>query len=218
MHEKLRKSVEELFQNAPKTNRANELKEELLANLTDKYDDLVSSGKNEEDAFKIAISSIGDVDELIEELKNNDVFNYKNIEKQRKKSAILLSVSVGLYIMSVVVLILLSEVFMVNENVAASIMLTIIAVATGIIIYSHVSRPRYVKSDDTIVEEFKEWKSLNNTQNEIIKSIKSIMWLFIVAVYFVLSFVFGAWAYSWIIFIIGAAVEKIIVLSFKLKE
>jgi hypothetical protein len=41
MHEKLRKSVEELFENAPKTHRATELKEELLANLTDKYDDLV---------------------------------------------------------------------------------------------------------------------------------------------------------------------------------
>ncbi|AND84926.1 hypothetical protein GTH52_04255 [Clostridium tyrobutyricum] len=218
MYEKLRKSVEELFENAPKTNRANELKEELLANLIDKYDDLVSSGKNEEDAFKIAISSIGDIDELIEGLKEKDIFNYDQMQKHRKRSAFILSISIGLYIMSVVVLIMLNEVFMVNENISVCIMLTIDAIATCFIIYNAASRPRYVKSDDTIVEEFKEWKSSNNAEKEIMKSIKSIVWLGIVALYFILSFVFGAWAYSWIIFIIGAAVEKIITLSFRLKE
>lgn len=218
MYEKLRNSVEELFKNAPKTHRANELKEELLANLIDKYDDLVSSGKNEEEAFNIAISSIGDVDELIEGLKEKDVFNYNQVQKHRKKSALILSISIGLYIMSVVVLILLNEVFGINENISVSIMLTIVAVATCLIVYNAASRSKYIKSDDTIVEEFKEWKSSNNAQKEIIKSIKSIVWLGIVAVYFILNFAFGAWAYSWIIFIIGAAIEKIITLSFKLKE
>lgn len=218
MHEKLRKSVEELFENAPKTHRAMELKEELLANLTDKYDDLVSSGKDEEEAFKIAISSIGDVDELLEGLKDKNMFDYDEIQRYSRKNALVLSVSIGLYIMSVVILMLLSEVFMVNSVVSVSIMLTIDAAATCLIVYNHASRPKYIKNDDTIVEEFKEWKSSNNAQMEIIKSIKSIVWLIIVAIYFILSFVFNAWAYSWVIFIIGAAVEKIITLSFKLKE
>lgn len=216
MHEKLRKSVDELFENAPQTHRANELKEELLANLIDKYDDLVSSGKDEEEAFKMAISSIGDVDELIDGLKDKNAFNYN--EEHRKKSALILSISIGLYIMSVVVLILLNEVFMVNDVVSVSIMLTMDAVATCLIVYNHASRPKYVKGDDTLVEEFKEWKYSNDNQREIMRSIKSIMWLIIVALYFVLNFVFGAWPYSWIIFIIGAAVNRIITLSFKLRE
>ncbi|QCH43722.1 permease prefix domain 1-containing protein [Clostridium sp. AWRP] len=218
MHERLRKSVEELFENAPKTHRATELKEELLANLTDKYDDLVSSGKDEEEAFKIAISSIGDVDELLEGIKDKNMFDYNEEQKYRRKNALVLSVSVGLYIMSIVVLMLLNEVFMVNEVVSVSVMFTIDAIATCLIVYNHASKPKYVKGDDTIVEEFKQWKSSNDSQMEIIKSIKSIAWLIIVALYFILSFVFGAWAYSWVIFIIGAAVEKIITLSFKLKE
>ena len=45
MSEKLQKRIEELFENAPKTRKTNELKEELLANLIDKYNDLVDSGK-----------------------------------------------------------------------------------------------------------------------------------------------------------------------------
>lgn len=218
MYENLKKSLDELFENAPKTNRANELKEELLANLIDKYNDLISSGKNEDEAFKTAISSIGDVDELIDGLKTNNVLDNNLIQKKREKSALLLSVSTGMYIMSVVVLILLNEVFMLNENLSVSIMLTIIAAATCIIVYNVSSRPKYVKSDDTLVEEFKEWKVLNDNKNEIIKSIKSIVWLIAVAIYFVLSFIFDAWAYSWIIFIIGAAIQKIIALNFKLKE
>ncbi|OAA91781.1 permease prefix domain 1-containing protein [Clostridium ljungdahlii] len=218
MHEKLRKSVEELFENAPKTHRATELKEELLANLIDKYDDFVSSGKDEEEAFKIAISSIGDVDELLEGLKDKNMFDYDEEQKYRRKNALVLSVSVGLYIMSVVILMLLNQVFMVNDVVSVSIMLTIDAVATCLIVYNHASKPKYVKGDDTIVEEFKQWKSSNDSQMEIIKSVKSIAWLIIVALYFILSFVFHAWGYSWVIFIIGAAVEKIITLSFKLKE
>ncbi|ADK16338.1 MULTISPECIES: permease prefix domain 1-containing protein [Clostridium] len=218
MHERLRNSVEELFENAPKTHRATELKEELLANLIDKYDDLVSSGKGEEEAFKIAISSIGDVDELLEGLKDKNMFDYDEEQKYRRKNALVLSVSVGLYIMSVVLLMLLNQVFMVNNVVSVSLMLTIDAIATCLIVYNHASKPKYVKGDDTIVEEFKQWKSSNDSQMEIIKSIKSIAWLIIVALYFILSFVFDAWGYSWVIFIIGAAVEKIITLSFKLKE
>lgn len=43
MNERLRNKVDELFVNAPRTRRANDLKEELLANLTDKYNDLIAS-------------------------------------------------------------------------------------------------------------------------------------------------------------------------------
>lgn len=205
MYENLKKSLDELFENAPKTNRANELKEELLANLIDKYNDLISSGKKEDEAFKTSISSIGDVDELIDGLKTNNVLDNNLIQKKREKSALLLSISIGMYIMSVVVLILTNSI---------SIMLTIVAAATCIIVYNIASRPKYIKSDDTLVEEFKEWKVLNDNKNEIIKSIKSIIWLITVAIYFILSFMFDAWTYSWIIFIIGAAIEKIISLNF----
>lgn len=218
MYEKLNRKIDELFQNAPNTNRAKELKEELLANLIDKYKDLIASGKSEDDAYNIAISGIGDVDELIRGLKANDSFSYENLQKTSQKNALVLSISVGLYIMSVVVLILCAAVLNIDGTIAVCLMLTIDALATGLIIYNATSRPKYLKADDTIVEDFKEWKSSNNQRNDILKSIKSILWTIITAIYLIVSFVYGIWGYSWIIFIIGATIEKIITLAFQLKE
>lgn len=218
MINKFRERLDELFINAPKTHRAVELKEELLANLMDKYNDLVSSGKSEEDAFNITISGIGDIEDLIAGLKEKSTFDYEKIEEQRKKRAILISVAVAMYIISVGVLIFFSEVARINDGLSVCFMLTLDAIATGLLIYSSISSPKYIKSDDTIVEEFKEWKSANNAEKEVLKSIKSIVWLIIVALYFLLSFGLDIWAYSWVIFIIGAAIEKVISLAFQLRK
>ena len=218
MYEKLRARVDGLFENAPKTRRANDLKEELMANLIDKYNDLIAADKTEDEAIKISIAGIGDVDELIAGLKEQNVLSHEQVQKDRQKTALIISVSVGLYIMSVVVLILLTEVFNINDEIAVCVMLTIDAIATCLIIYHNVSRPRYRKADDSMVEEFKEWKSTNTQKNNILKSIRSILWTLITAIYLLVSFLFGIWAYSWIIFIIGVAIEKIITLAFQLKE
>lgn len=218
MYEKLRTRVEELFENAPKTNRANELKEELMANLTDKYNDLVAAGKSEDEAVNITIAGIGDVDELLRGLKEQDIFNYEKMQQDRKKSALVLSISIGMYIMSIVVLMLCTEIFMIGDTIGICLMFTIDAVATGLIIYNSMLRPKYRKEDDSMVEEFKEWKSDKTQKKNIIKSIKSIVWTAIVAIYLIISFAFGIWEYSWIIFIIGAAIDRIITLAFQLRE
>jgi hypothetical protein len=64
MNEKLRKHVEILFAAAPKNQRTAEIKEELLNNLNEKYDDLLRNGYDSTAAFHIALSGIGDPDEL----------------------------------------------------------------------------------------------------------------------------------------------------------
>lgn len=218
MIEKFRVKLNELFENAPQTSRARELKEELLANLMDRYNDLLASGKSEEEAFNIAIAGIGDIDEIIVGLKDSYEFNPEQMRKDREKRAFILSISIGMYIMSVVILIMLTSVFRVSGDVAICIMLTIDALATSLLIYNAVSRPKYIKADDTIVEEFKEWKSANNTEKEVINSIKSIMWLVIITLYFLLSFTLRIWSFSWVLFIIGAAIERVITLIFQLRK
>lgn len=217
MYDKLRTHVDELFGSAPKTRKANELKEEILANLIDRYNDFLDNGKNEADAFNSAISGIGDVEELISALNENNIFDYEKIQKQREKFALMMSVSVALYIISVVVVILFNSIGL-GGNASACIMLTIDAFATGLIIYSIMSRPKYIKTDDTIVEDFKEWKQQSSDKKIIIKSITSIYWPLIVSIYLLLSFIFDIWEYSWIIFIIGIAGLNIIKLVFDLKE
>ena len=65
MNEKLREHIEKLFKNAPQTRQAVEIKEEILQNTIDRYNDLKAEGKSDEAAYNIAIAGIGDVDHLI---------------------------------------------------------------------------------------------------------------------------------------------------------
>ena len=72
MNEKIRKEVNTLFENAPNTKRANDLKDEIISNAEDKYDDLIKQGKKEAEALETVMKEIGDVDELIEELNKSN--------------------------------------------------------------------------------------------------------------------------------------------------
>lgn len=214
--DKLRLYVEKLFEDAPKTRKAYDLKEEILANLIDKYNDLIASGQNESEAYTIAIASIGDVDELIAGLKESNVFDPSYMQKERKKSALIVSIAVMMYILSPIALIL-SEEYGEPSSLSLLFMFLMVAAATGLLIYNGMTKPKYSRQDDTIVEEFKEWKSESSRQHQVKKSVISAFWSIIVAIYFIVSFIFGIWAYSWIIFIIGAALKQVIVAYFDIK-
>ncbi len=72
MEYRLRAYVDELFQSAPRTQRAYELKVELTQNLLDKYFALLSEGKSEDDAYNLTVMSIGDVRELFAGLSEDE--------------------------------------------------------------------------------------------------------------------------------------------------
>lgn len=215
MEEKLKKYVESMFEDAPKSKKANELKEEITANLIEKYLDLKGKANSEEDSYNMAIASIGNIGELIEKLKKDDVLNYTSNVEVKKKSALLIAIAVGLYICSFIPMILLDEI---NNNLGAVLMFLFWGVATALLVYNGASKPKYEKVDDTMVEEFKEWKAKKEGSNSRLNSVKSAIWSLIVAIYLIVSFLFGAWAYSWIIFIIGAAVHNIIDAIYKVEE
>jgi len=218
MNNKIRNKLELLFEEAPKTKKAVELKEELIVNLTEKYDDLVVLGKSPEDAYNSVIASIGDVDELIRGLKQNDVLSIEREQTERKKTAMVVAGAVGAYILSVIILITLTAVFNVDGVIATMVFLLIVGFATCVLIYHFMSKPSYIKADETIVEEFKEWKQGRSQKNQLCKSLISIMWTLITAIYLLISFTLNIWAYSWIIFIIGAVIEQMIKLIFDMNS
>lgn len=217
MNDKLYRYVNNLFEDAPKNKKTYDLKEELLSNLDAKYTDLMSDGYPEDEACNIVISSIGDVDELINRLNSPDEVNSDLIDERKKKSALLVAVAVGLYILSPCFVIIF-DILSLDENLGVIPMFICIAIATGILIYNGMTSPKYLKKDETLVEEFKEWKAANSENVRIKKSITSAMWITIVAIYLVISFYFNAWSFSWIIFVIGAAIDQIISVAFDLKK
>ena len=216
MNEKLKTHVDGLFAGAPQTQKVLELKEELLANLNSKYDDLITNGFTPEDAFKTVVAGIGDTSELVSQIQNESAFNNSFPSKEKKKSALLVSIAVGLYIISPfsnVLFMMFSE----SMFLGPLLMFSLIAVATGLLIYNAMTAPKYIKKEETIVEEFKSWKSETSQKKRVRKMISAILWPLIVVIYFFVSFVFGAWAYSWIIFIIGVVCEGVISLVYELK-
>lgn len=97
-------------------------------------------------------------------------------------------------------------------------MFVIAAIATGMIVYGNLSKPKYLKKEGTVVEEFKEWQQNDPKNKQLYKAINSAMWSLIVVIYFVVSFFTGAWYITWIIFLIGGAIESIIKAIFEMKN
>ncbi len=69
MKNKVKNYVDYLFKDIKENKQLRELKEEISANLLDKVNDYISSGLNEEGAFDKAVSGLGDMSELIENLQ-----------------------------------------------------------------------------------------------------------------------------------------------------
>ncbi|MCI6465845.1 MAG: permease prefix domain 1-containing protein [Faecalicatena sp.] len=221
MEDKLRAYMDHLFRDVKPDRRSIELKEEILQNLVDKYHDLLAEGKTQEAAYNIAVASIGDMDELLaglkQELPASRVYDDERMQVWRRKSALRISVAVALYIMCLLPPILLSDTRFEN-NLAPALMFTLIGIATGLLIYNYMTKPYYQRMDDSIVEEFKEWQQQTDANKRAFRAISSALWALIVVIYILVSFWTFAWHITWVIFLIGVAIEGIIKAVFELKR
>lgn len=221
MEDKLRAYMDHLFRDVKPDRRSIELKEEILQNLVDKYHDLLSEGKTQEAAYNIAVASIGDMDELLvglkQELPVNRLFDDEKMQAWRKKSALRISVAVALYIMCLLPPILLSDTKF-ESNLAPALMFILIGIATGLLIYNNMTKPYYQRMDDSIVDEFREWQQQTDANKRAFRAISSALWALIVVIYILISFWTFAWHITWVIFLIGVAIEGIIKAIFELKR
>lgn len=69
MNKRIQQYVESLFEKVPASARAQALKEEIMENMEGRYMDFVDDGKNEGTAFTLAVSSFGDMEELLKEVQ-----------------------------------------------------------------------------------------------------------------------------------------------------
>lgn len=217
MKDKLRAYIDYTFRDAPQIKRTIELKEEMLQNLIEKYDDLIAEGKTEEAAYNIATASIGDISDLIKELNKSATGAHTNspetMARSNERSARLTAIAVALYILSPVPCIIF------QDAIFGPVMLFVmVALATGLIIYNSMTKVKFNKMDDTVVEEFKEWKYSNTQEYRTFRAIKSAISSITVVVYLLVSFLTGAWHITWIIFLISSAIVSIVKAAFDMKR
>lgn len=216
MIEKILEQVELIFKDVPNTYRARELKEEMQANLIDRYNDLLKDGKSADQAYDKVINSIGDVDELLKNLDEPEPLNYASIERKRQEHAKRVTITVSGYILALILAITANN--FVDSDIAGLIFLIIAGMSTCFLIYTTMTKPTYMKKDDTMVEEFKQWTNKKEKKKSIRSSVYTILWLMIVIIYFVISFATHAWYITWVIFLIGAALNSVLRIIFTLNE
>lgn len=223
MKEKIRKHINELFKDAPKTRRAVELKEEMAQNTIEKYEDLIGEGYQEEDAFQIVIGSIGDVTELFEDLKDKSLFLLP--EEQRRKKAMLTAIAVGLYIFAFVVFILsmvLYDIFwpMSPDGGTLALALTVLICIppTCMLVYAANMYPVHNKKEENLVELYKEAAHTGSRDKAVRTSISMIIWLVTLLLYFAISMTTQRWEITWLLFLVGACAQTIEVLVFNLRR
>lgn len=108
----------------------------------------------------------------------------------------MLAVSVILYICCVI------PVITIQNEAGVCLMFVMIAIATALIIFrpdSNTNEKNTVISDNSLSQE-----------QRLHKSIKGTVFSLFTAIYFIVSFITGAWHITWIIFLIAASVSKLI--------
>ena len=215
MNQQIKNYIDDLFVDAPNTKKMQELKEELYSNVQSRYEDILSGGASEEEAYHTAIAGIGDVSSLFHQTEQTS--DSEKAAQSRKHSAMGTAVAVMMYILCIPAN-LLVEKYTHDDTLGTVTMFAFAAIATGLLIFINMNRPQYKKNDDTIIEEFKEWNTNSQNNKAVRNSVHGIIWLLIVLVYLAYSFLTFNWHFSWIIFIAGGLLSEIVSLIFNLKS
>ena len=148
MKEQLKQYLDRAFLNAPHNQKNNELKEEILSNLYEKYDHCIENGMTEAEAYHATINSIGDLSALFHQddaAPSPELVPLYSKEEQRKKQllySIGLPCAIMLYIFSLFPVILWADSFW-----SPAIMFAIAAIATGMIVYLCSTKPISVSAE-----------------------------------------------------------------------
>jgi hypothetical protein len=73
----IQEHVDALFREIPDSERKEALKREIVENLQEKVNDLISQGKDEEDAINRAIVEFGDISDIRDELRTQQLLPQK---------------------------------------------------------------------------------------------------------------------------------------------
>lgn len=210
MREKLISYVNLLFAG---NEESDDIRQEILQNTLDRFDDLVADGKSPEAAYRLAIGGIGDINEILGQepapaMSKASPAPSPSVPRRDtpvKKS--LRAVAVALYILCPLPLLIYADSGMDVFGLCGT--LTFVAIATALIM---LGAPDKVPTAEASREE------ASTPTQELWRLIRKIIDILNLIVYFVVSFATGFWGITWLILVIGTAVNGILRAIEDLKE
>lgn len=205
MREHLIRYIDLLFAGAPE---AADVKQEILQNTLDRFDDLIAQGKAPEAAYQLAISGIGDISEILGTGSTTtaaaSVYAAPAAEKREKPvwKKVLQAIGICLYILCPVPL------FVLQNAIGLCGLLGLVAVATALMVIA----------DDKEKDGPQQEQKAEAPESSLRKAIGSVIFAVGLCVYLGLSFATGAWYITWVIFPLMAAVKGLVNACMDLKE
>ena len=206
-----------------------DIKQEILQNTLDRYDDLVSRGKREEEAYRQAIAGIGDINEILNGktaprydqpdqdstyTEVNQGSAYAPIPEFEGTAAVVArlmrAVSIFLYIVCPIPIFIFEKLGW--DEVGVCCALVIVAIATALLLLfkspKNKEQPVYTQ----------EYHGNQSSRKALKKSVGSLISTIGLVAYFVISFATGAWFITWLIFPIIGAVKGVVNSCIDLRE
>ncbi|MHC1682864.1 MAG: permease prefix domain 1-containing protein [Clostridiaceae bacterium] len=189
--ETIKNYLDNMFTTLPKTKEIEKLRNDMLSNMEDKYNQLKNEGKSENEAIGIVISEFGNIDEIMREfeidcnsevemlpsLKEDEVIDYLETSKKAGK---IIGIGVFLCILAPATLILLNQLLEdgffggISKSVGEILMmiplLLLVATAVGLFIYSGMisDKFKYLENDFKLSNHIKSYIiERNNSFNPI---------------------------------------------------
>ena len=198
-----------------------DIKQEILQNTLDRYDDLVSRGRTPEEAYRQAITGIGDVNEIIngkaDFAEENRPPVYAPVPEFDSTAAavsrLMRALAIFLYIVSPVPLFLFSRLGW--AEVGLCCLLIIVGIATALLLL--FKSPKAQEQHQEYIE-YTDRPRNSGSQRELKKSVGKLISTVGLVLYFIISFSTGAWFITWLIFPIIGAVKGVVNSCIDLRE
>ena len=207
MRNKLICYVESIFEGLPDSSQLSQLREEILQNTLDRYDEECAKGVSETVAYNVAVMSIGDVDELLAD--------YRPQKKEKRGSRrVFVAIAVALYILCVVPLFVCDALGW-PDALGLCLMFVIIAVATAMIVLSggRKNEPRRAQPQPAAQQAQPvpaEPEQFETTSARTLRAVLTpLYWVATVLIFLWAGFQ-GYWHIAWVIFLAAAGLADMI--------
>lgn len=164
----LKNYLDGLFLSVAPTDEVMRIKEELLSNMEDRYDELISDGINHNQAIGTVISAFGTIDELLEELELEEIRELYdedghtppimtkdvaiNYLKTKQKLAFQIGIGVALILLGLSMMFVSTALFQPNgEEIGTGILLVFVAIGVGLLVSGGMSSSNYDNFDNGFI-------------------------------------------------------------------